>query len=312
VAGVVNWLPLDSTYIAGDFDRYDGKPLPRGFTVLKPFVSPGYFDALGIRVIEGRGFIASDGMGAEPVAVVSQTTAHRLWPEGAIGQRIAYSNKPSAGDWITIVGVAADVARNGPAQPPMPAIYRPIAQANQLFFINHLTFVARVDGTAANMVGPVRAAIHSVDAEQPIRSVATMESHVRDAIAEPRFRSIVTAVFSTLALLLAAIGIYGVLAYSVSERTRELGIRLALGASPRRIVRTVFSNLVKLVVPGVVVGIAASLALTRLLSRFLFGVQSNDPVTYVAASAVLLVTAAVAGVGPSRRAARVDPAITMK
>jgi putative ABC transport system permease protein len=312
VAGVVNWLPLDSTYIAGDFARYDRKPLPRGFSVLKPFVSPGYFETLGIRLIEGRGFLASDGMGAEPVAIVSQATARRLWPEGALGQRIAYSDKPAAGDWITIVGVAADVARSGPSNPPMPAIYRPIAQSRQLFFISHLTFVARVDGTAENLVGPVRATIHAVDAEQPIRSVATMESHVHDAVAEPRFRSIVAVTFSALALLLAAVGVYGVLAYSVSERTRELGIRLALGASPRRVARAVFSGLATLVVPGVAVGVLLSLGITRLLSRFLFDVRPSDPVTYLAASVVLLAAAAVAGVGPARRAARVDPSITMK
>jgi putative ABC transport system permease protein len=315
VAGVVNWLPLDSTYIMGTFrgfDRRGGNPIPPGFNVLKPFVSPGYFEALGIRIVQGRGFRSSDGAGAEPVAVVSQNVARRLWPAGAVGERITYSDTPGPGDWITIVGVAADVTHTGPANPEMPAIYLPISQAHQLFFINHLTFVARVDGDPSKLVAPVRAAIHGVDPEQPIQSVATMESHIRGAVAEPRFRSLIAAAFSTLALLLAAIGIYGVLAYTVNERTRELGIRLALGASPRRVVGTVFSGVARLVVPGVIVGIVAALAATRLLARFLFGVHATDPFTYLAASIVLLGAAAIAAIGPSVRAARVDPAITMK
>ncbi|MFI5228236.1 MAG: ADOP family duplicated permease [Gemmatimonadales bacterium] len=308
----INWLPFDSTYITGTFTPSEESAQTAHFSVLKPFVSPNYFQTMGIRIVDGRAFAPSDRAGAEAVAIVSQGTAKRLWPNGAVGHRISYSDTPGPGDWITVVGVAADVVHSGPAEPPPPAIYRPIAQSKQIFFINHLTFVAQVDDDPSSMVGLIRAAIHGVDPEQPIRSVATMDSHVRDAVAEPRVRSIASAVFSALALLLAAVGIYGVLAYSVSERARELGIRLALGASPGVIRRTVFTAVASLVVPGVILGLLAALAGTRVLSRFLFGVHPNDPPTYLLASVVVLVAAVLAGLGPASRAARIDPVTTMK
>lgn len=311
-AAAVNWLPLDSTYITGDFKRYDRLPLPPDYTVLKPCVTAGYFATMGIRVLEGRGILPSDGASAERVAVVSDAVAKRLWPNGAIGQRISYSDKPGPNDWITIVGVVADVVRDGPADAPTPAIYRPIAQMDQPFWINHLTFVARTAGDPSNVVSPIRAVLHAVDPDQPFQSIATMDSHVRDVVAAPRFRSIMTILFSAMALLLAAIGIYGVLAYAVTERTRELGIRIALGASPRSIFRLVLGTTARLVVPGVIIGAVASLLGTRLLASFLFHVRPTDPPTYIAASVVLIAVATIAGLGPAHRAASVDPVLTMK
>lgn len=311
-AAAVNWLPLDSSYITGDFTRADGRPLPPDYSVLKPFVTPGYFATMRIRILAGRAFQPSDDGGGEAVAIVSEAVAKTLWPNGAIGQRISYADKPTSRDWITIVGIAADVSRSGPADPPVPAIYRPVAQTNQPFFINHLTFVARVDGNAAAVAGAIRAAILGVDPEQPIGSIASMESHVSDAVAEPRFQSIVTAVFSSIALLLAAVGVYGVLAYAVTQRRRELGIRLALGATPGQVAWLVMRATAGLLVPGVVAGLVAAFIGTRLLARFLFQVQTNDAMSYVAASTVLIGAALVASIAPAWRAAKTDPLLTMK
>jgi predicted permease len=311
-AAAVNWLPFDSTYITGDFERADGRTLPPGYTVLKPFVTPGYFETMGIHILAGRAFEPSDRDGAEAVAIVSEAVARALWPNGAIGQRISYTDKPTASDWITIVGVAADVSRSGPADAPKPAIYRPVAQTSQIFFINHLTFVARTDGDPDAAVSLFRAAVRSVDPEQPIRSIASMESHVRDAVAEPRFRSIITSVFSALALLIAGIGIYGALAYAVSQRRRELGIRIALGATPGRAAWLVVRTMTGLVAPGIVVGLIVAFIATRLMARFLFQIQANDPVSYLSASSVLIGAALIASIAPAWRAAKTDPLSTMK
>ena len=311
-AAAVNWLPLDSTYITGDFVRADGQPLPAGYTVLKPFVTPGYFAAMGIHMLAGRTFLASDRDGSEAVAIVSEAVAKSLWPNGAIGQRISYADNPTPRDWITVVGIAADVSKSGPAEAPVPAIYRPVAQTSQIFFINHLTFVARTDGDPAATVNALRAAVLAVDPEQPIRSIASMESRVRDAIAEPHFRSIITSVFSALALLIAGIGIYGALAYAVAQRRRELGIRIALGATPRRAAWLVVRTMTGLVVPGVVVGLVAAFFATRLIARFLFQIQPNDLLAYLSASGVLIGTALIASAAPAFRAAKTDPLSTMK
>ena len=312
-AAAVDWLPLDSTYIAGDFTLHDGRALPANYVVLKPCVTTNYFATMGIRVREGRGFLASDNASAEQVVVISASMARALWPNGeAVGQQLSFADRPGPGDWMRIVGIVDDVVRNGPSSGTMPSLYRPISQVSQFFFINHLTFVVRADGDPALLVGAIRSAIHSVDADQPIRSITTMESRISAAIAEPRFRSLVLIVFSVMALALAAIGIYGVLAYAVTERSREIGIRMALGASPAAIVRGMLRNAAGTTLPGVLAGLAGAFAASRLVRRFLFEVRPDDLATYAVASGVLLTTALIAALGPARRAARIDPAVTMK
>ena len=281
--------------------------------VLKPCVSAAYFGVMGIRVREGRGFLPSDDASSERVVVISESMANTLWPNGgAVGQQLTLADKPGPGDWMRVVGVVDDVTRNGPATPPMPALYRPIPQVEQLFFISHLTLVARTAGDPNGVIGAIRAAVYGLDPEQPIASIATMDSHVSAVMAEPRFRSIVLIVFSVMALVMAGVGIYGVLAYAVNERTRELGIRVALGASPRRIVRHMLATVVVSAVPGVVFGLAIAVSLSRLVSSFLFEVHPIDPLTYGIACAVILTIALVAGLGPARRAGRVDPVMVMK
>lgn len=313
-SAVVNWLPLTRTTIAGDFTLEDRRPLPPGYMVLKPCVTPDYFAVMGIRIREGRGFLQSDGPSSARVVIVTRSVAERLWPgESPLGRRLTMEDRPRPSDWMTIVGVVDDIVQEGLAEPRAQAIYQDLAQVDKPFFINHLNFVARADGTGdARVVGGMRAAIRAVDPDQPIESILTMEARLSAVVAEPRFWSLLFTVFSALALSLAAIGIYGVLAYAVAERTRELGIRIALGATPREVVALVLANSGRLAIPGLVIGITAGLAAARLLSSLLFEVGSADPLTFVAASMVLLAVALVAGYLPARRASRIDPVVTIK
>ena len=313
-SAAVNWLPLTATTITGDFSLEDGRPLPSGYMVLKPCVTPDYFAVMGIRIREGRGFLPSDNASSERVVILSRTVAERLWPgQSPLGKRITMEDKPKPSDWMTIVGVVEDVVQEGVAGARAQAIYQNIAQVDKTFFIDHLNFIARTNGSAdARVAQAMRSAIRAVDPDQPIESILTMESRLSAVVAEPRFRSLLLSVFSLLALSLAAIGIYGVLAYGVTERSRELGIRIALGATRLGVIRLVVAGSALLTIPGLVLGLAAAVGATRLLSGFLFQVQPLDPVTFVGASVLLLVVALGAAYVPARRAGRIDPLIAMK
>ena len=313
-SAAVNWLPLTATTITGDFSLEDGRPLPSGYMVLKPCVTPDYFAVMGIRIREGRGFLPSDNSASERVVIVSRTVAERLWPgQSPLGKRITMEDKPKPADWMTIVGVVEDVVQEGVAGARAQAIYQNIAQVDKTFFIDHLNFIARTNGSAdARVAQAMRSAIRAVDPDQPIESILTMESRLSAVVAEPRFRSLLLSVFSLLALSLAAIGIYGVLAYGVTERSRELGIRIALGATRLGVIRLVVAGSALLTIPGLVLGLAAAVGATRLLSGFLFQVRPLDPVTFVGASVLLLVVALGAAYVLARRAGRIDPLIAMK
>jgi putative ABC transport system permease protein len=312
-AAAVNWLPLTTTTVMGDFALEDGRPLPPGYAVLKPCVTPEYFGTMRIRVRDGRGFLASDDSKSGRVTVISQSVAKRFWPsESAVGKHITMSDKPTPSDWMTIVGVVDDVVQGGQADARAEAIYQALAQVDQPYFINHLTFVAREDTDPSAVAAAMRSAIHTLDPLQPIESILTMESRLSATVAEPRFRSLLLVVFSSLALSLAAIGIYGVLAYSVAERTREMGIRIALGAAPGAVVRSVLASTARLTIPGLLLGLGLSLAAARVLRSFLFDTRPTDPLTFTGATVLLLAVALCAGYGPARRASRIDPLITMK
>jgi putative ABC transport system permease protein len=313
-AAAVNWLPLTANTITGDFSLEDGRPLPPGYIVLKPCITPDYFAVMGIRIRQGRGFLPSDNASSGRVVIVSRTVAERLWPgESPLGKRLTMADKPKPSDWMTIVGVVDDVVQEGVAGARAQAIYQSLAQVDHPFFIDHINFIARTDGSAdARVARAMRSAIRAVDPDQPIESIMTMESRLSAVVAEPRFRSLLLSVFSLLALSLAAIGIYGVLAYSVTERTRELGIRIALGATPIDVVRMVLAGSALLTIPGLILGLAASAAATRVLSGFLFQVRVLDPLTFIGATVLLLVVALCAAYVPARRAGRIDPLIAIK
>lgn len=309
-SGSVNWAPLGSSLIRGDFG-IEGRPeLTRGFTVDKLVASHGYFRALAIPVVFGRDFDVRDDARASPVAIISRSVARRFWPPdggAAVGRRITGRPDAETNEWMTIAGVVEDVTSQTLTGDKPAAIYTPLAQTDRPVFLNDMTFLLRTERAAGDLMPVVRAAVRDLDPDLPIPLLATMNDIVAGSISEPRFQANLLSIFSVLALLLAAIGTYGVLAHDVSSRTREIGLRMALGADRFDIARMVLRRALLLAVPGIALGTAGALALTRVLASSLFEVEATDPFTFFTVAAALLVTALFAAVMPSRRATSVDP-----
>jgi putative ABC transport system permease protein len=312
-AGAVNWLPLQHWLIRGDFHLEGGRRLPPHYVVDKPVVSPEYFRVMGIRLLSGRGFTEHDTNSAPGVAIVSQAVARSIWPgEDPIGKRITLEDHPKPGDWLTIVGVVDDVKQQGLTKKPDPAIYQPYQQALRPFFVSHMTFVVRTAANPLSVAAAMRGVLQEVDMDQPVQSIATMADVLAATTAEPWFQARLISVFSILALLLSGVGIYGVLAYSVTERTHEIGIRMALGAGSADVARMVLRRCLTLATLGVALGMAGAAAVTRVLGAFLFDVKPTDPATFVAVATLLMAVALLAGLLPARRASRVDPLVALR
>jgi putative ABC transport system permease protein len=313
-AGAINFRPLGGNIIAGDFDVEGGRQLPDGaLWTNKMVVSPGYFRTWGIRLRSGREFTDQDVAAAPKVVIVSSSLAERVWPnEDPLGKRISMEGKPRPDTWMTVVGVVDDVVQVDVKGKRGAATYRPYAQTTSAFFLEHMSFAVRTAAPIASVGPAIRRVLRNVDKDQPVQQLATMDELVASTTAEPLFQARLLATFSVLALILAAIGIYGVLAYSVTERTHEIGIRVALGAQARDVSRMVLRRTLFLSIPGVALGVAGALAVTRVLDRLLFGVKPNDPATIVAVAALLACVALVAAVVPARRATRVDPMVALR
>jgi len=311
VAGAVNWLPLGQWWVKGDF-RLDGGR-HSNYNVVKPAVSPGYLRTIGIRMLSGRDFTDRDNATAPGVVIVSQQVAKRLWQgEDPIGKRISMEDDPKPEDWLTIVGVVDDVRQLGLTEQPEPAIYQPYLQVTRTFFLGHMTFAVRTASNPQSMAPAVRGVLRSLDRNQPVESISTMEDIVAGTTTEPRFQARLLTVFAILALVLAAIGVYGVLAYSVSERTHEIGIRIALGAGTGNVMGMVFRNSLTLAIAGVSLGTAGALVVTRVLEKYLFDVKPTDPATFGVVALLLAAIALLAGWIPARRATKVDPVVALR
>jgi putative ABC transport system permease protein len=312
-AAAVNFVPLGAALIRGDFTLPAGRQRPKGFIVAKPSVSPGYFKTMGIRLIAGREFTAADAASAPRVVIVSKSVADKIWPgQNAVGQLVSMSDKPGPNDWITVVGVVDDVAQETLDGHRDVSMYSPYAQHTHSFFLQHMTYVVRATTDARDVFPALRQALREVDRMQPVGSIITMDGTIAATVADPLFHARLIGVFSGFALLLAGIGIYGVVAYSVAERTHEIGIRVALGAARGDVMRMVLRRVGALVIPGVVIGVAGALATTRVLSTLLFDIKPNDPATFAGVAALLVVVAIVAGLVPARRASRVDPLVALR
>jgi putative ABC transport system permease protein len=293
----------------GDGDisfQVEGRPAERPPAAWTRFVSADYLRTMGIRVVAGRGITDADGRGAPPVGIVSETFAKRYWPgESAVGKRILTSSL-GGGDssWaITVVGVANDVRFDALDAPGKVELYVPVAQAAR----RNTTLVLRADADAAALAPLVRRELAAIDRTVPVGFAETMEDRMRNTLAMPRLYASLFAVFAGAALALAAIGIYGVIAYAVERRTRELGVRLALGARTEDVRRLVVTQGMAPVVVGVVVGLAGALSAAQALRSLLFGVGATDPATFAATTLFLVVVALAAAYLPARRATRVAP-----
>jgi len=311
-ASAVNWMPLQPALVRGDFHLESGRKLPRGYVVAKPAVSPDYFRVMGIRVLQGRGFAGRDNTTAPSVAIVTQSVAKTLWPgEDPIGKRITLEDNPQAKDWLTIVGVVDDVRQQILTDQPQPAIYQPLQQVTRPFFLSHMSYVVRTAQSPQSVAAALRNVLQGVDPGQPVE-IAALTDLVDANISETRFQTRLISTFSILALLLAAIGIYGVLAYAVTERKREIGIRMALGAKKSDVAFMLLKGTLVLVMAGVVLGGCGAVLLTRVLGKFLFEVRPTDPVTFLSVTAVLAVTGIIAGLLPAQRASTVDPVVALR
>jgi putative ABC transport system permease protein len=308
-ASSAHFLPMTGNISGSCFTRADRPEPPPGLAPDSNFliISPKYFSVMGTALLSGRDFDARDTFGHNPVIVVNEGFARQFFPnENPIGKRLKVCwDPPGSG---VIVGVASNARQSGLADKPAPTIFLDQAQA-PMYFVN---LVVRTAVAPTAMAKSVERAIHDVDPNQPVYKVESMEDVVAESVARPRVESSLLALFAGLALVLSAVGLYGVLAYSVSQRTQEIGIRVALGAEPGQLVREVIRDALRLILPGIALGLIGSVAITRLLRSLLYETTPNDPFTFAAVSVVLIVVAMIAAYVPARRAARVDPITALR
>ena len=304
-------LPFGEGGIAGDF-TVEGQPAPpQGVIASKLVVSPGYFRAMEIPLIKGRFFGTSDSDQSPRVAIVSENFARRFWPgDNVVGHRVD-PGFPGI-KWCIIVGVVGNIKQKGLADNTPLTIYLPYSQAPRPFLMSFMTLVVRTPSPPAQLARAMRREVQSIDPDLPVYGVSTMEELVSASNSGPRDRSILLGCFAALALILATIGIYSVVAFSVAQRTHEIGIRMALGAQKHDVLAMVIGQGLRLALLGVAIGIAAAIGVTRFLSSFLYGVEPHDPVTFVAVSLLLVAVTLLACYIPARRAAKVDPMVALR
>ena len=265
---------------------------------------PGYFHAMKIPMITGRDFEATDRDNSPAVVIVDEALARQHWPnQSALNKRIG-----GPGQWATIIGVVGHVHNAGPQTDGEPQIYLPLLQNPQ----SVISVVARTAAPIASLAAPIRAVVKSLDPELPIARFRSLDDLVAQAVARQRFNMLLITIFAVTALTLASIGLYGVMAFLVAQRSREIGIRVALGGEPRAIRGMVLREGMRICVAGLCVGLALSLAVSRTLSGLLFGVAPSDPTTYVGIALLLLAVGAAASFGPASRATRVDPMVVLR
>ena len=268
-----------------------------------------YFRTMGIPLRTGRVFSESDTLDRPPVAVINETLARRFFPHGdAIGSHLLLGAPQPGARWMTIVGIIGDLRTGALDDQPMPQYYTPQAQEAP----GSMIVVLRTAGDPLQLAREASAVVRQLDPDVPVYQIGTMQQHVSDAVGQPRFQTVLLALFAAAALFLAAVGIYGVVAHAAAQRTKEIGIRMALGADAARVIATVLADGLRPVAAGIVVGLAGAMALARLLSSVLFEVAPRDPAAFAGAGVMLALTAAVACLGPARRAALLDPQIALR
>jgi predicted permease len=311
-AGLSLSLPPNNLEISDSF-TIEGKPWPPGTS--EPFVpvlftSPEYFSTLGIPLLEGRVFNATDKESSPLVVIINQTLAERYFPdESPIGKRFRTGGaERPRNPWMEIVGVVGDVKYSGLDAKPEPTYYMPLTQNTW----RSAYLVVRASLNPSSLLPELREQIWALDKDMPIAKVATMDQLLAESVAQPRFRTFLLGIFGALALVLASVGIYGVISYSVTQRTHEIGIRMALGAQARDVTKLVIRQGMAFTVVGVAIGLAAAFALTRLMESLLFEVSTTDRATFAGVAALLVAVAFLACWIPARRASRVDPMVALR
>jgi putative ABC transport system permease protein len=313
-AAMVSEIPLNNDSLFHNFVIEGRPPLSPGDEpeLFSRTVAGDYFRVMRIPLLKGRDFTKQDREGAPLVGVINDAMAREYFPNGdAIGSRVRWARQEGEPQWLTIVGVVGDVKHFGLEQPEMPAIYTPYAQLTQPWK-RWMSVVVRSDGDPATIANMVKGQIWTVDKELPVTKVRTMTEVMASSVASQRFMMLLLGIFAAVALALASVGIYGLMSYSITERTHEIGIRMALGAQGRDVLKMVVGQGLKLIMSGVALGLVGAFALTRIMSSLLFGVSAVDPLTFLAVSVVLAVVALLACYIPARRATKVDPMVALR
>jgi len=302
-ASLINSMPFGRMFIQSDFE-IEGQPKPALFAGT-PKIEPGYFKTMGIPLLAGREFNAQDTAAALNVAIISERVVREGFPGGpseALGRRVRVDDR---GDWLTVVGVVADIRQMNLERDVQPMIYVPFQQ-DKTGFLRFVAFVARTP-TPGTVVEGIRAEIRQAAPDLPIQSTVTMGEAVAASVAQPRFRMVLLGLFAMSATLIATCGLYGLMAYAVTQRRREIGVRMALGADRRDVLRLVLTRALRIVVAGLIIGLAGAVGVTRVLQTFLFGVTPTDPTAFTIVTLLLMVVGLMAAWLPARRATRIDP-----
>jgi putative ABC transport system permease protein len=282
--------------------------------VFSRFVSTDYFRTLGVRIARGRDFSGADRANTPAVAIVNETTARRFWRnQDPLGQRFKLDDDRRA--VVEIVGIVADVKHFGLTRSPQPEVFMPLPQTTQLhwqWMQRSMIAIARTSGEPESATGAIRQAVRTLDDQLPLYNLRSMEQLRTESTGDERVGLALVGTFAAVALVLASIGVYGVMAVMVAGRSREIGIRLALGARPRDVRRMILRDGATLTAVGVIIGVIAALALTRMMAAMLFETPATDPVTMTAVAAIIAVAALLACWVPARRSTRVDPVAALR
>ena len=302
-APLLGSMMLTSPSLLGDVERQAaGSP-----TVNVNVISPDYFKTLGIPLVRGRRFTEQDGAGAARVAIVSRAAEGYWSGQDPVGKRIRLPDaKPD--DLIEIVGVAEDVKHVRVEDPVEPTLYLPYTQRPE----SPSLLIVRAGGDRGALVRAVRREVYALDRNAPVYGVKSMAERAREATSRVRFVALLLAVFAGVAVVLSAVGVYGVMSYTVAQRTHEIGVRMALGARPGDVLRLIVGQGMLLALAGVVLGLAAAFALTRVIRGMLYEVSATDPATFVAVSALLVIVSLASCLVPARRVTKVDPLIALR
>jgi predicted permease len=305
---LINSVPFQMMFIQGDFE-IEGQPKPT-LNVGIPKIDADYFKTMGIPLLAGREFTASDTAAAPKVAIVSERVVREYFPGGpreALGRRVRLWGNS---DWLSVVGVVADIRQRGLDQAVQPMIYAPFQQ-DRSGLVRFVAFVART-ATPAGVAEGIRAEIRRAAPDLPIESTVTMDEALAASVAQPRFRMVLLVLFAIAATLIATCGLYGLMAYAVTQRRREIGVRMALGAERADVLRLVLMRALRIVAAGLIVGLAGAAGMTRVLQRFLFGVTPTDPIAFTIVTLLLMAVGLMAAWLPARRATRIDPCAALR